>query len=206
MITYVIKKIRDAVWESYSFRWWNSNGKKRWKNVSNVACIILNKYLDLNLSPPDLLLAHWVGKPSDNSIDKIIIKIRVPHKYAKQTVMDACFALKSSTAKNLYINEELTKTRNSLYYRLRMKKKENPKSLLLRTWDGVILAKTSVTGKIYSITNEDELNSFLETTALKWFFISVRIWNYSRLPFSSLFISFWFIKNPLPFLLSTIIV
>ena len=100
---------------------------KKGENVSKVACTILKKCLDLNLSPPDLLLAHRIGKPSDSGIDKRSIKIRVPHKYAKQTVMDACFALKSSTAKNLYINEELTKKRNSLYYRLRMKKKENPK-------------------------------------------------------------------------------
>ena len=89
------------------------------------------------------------------------LKIEISNRVKKHEILKACIARRSKECRGLFINEELIKTRNSLFYELRQIKKNHHHPLILFTRDGIIKARKTQTGKLYNINSEKDLNVFL---------------------------------------------
>ena len=110
-------------------------------------------------------MSHRLGKKSDNFSRPIIIKLISRSK--KSQIVRARINQSKSTNKDgptLHVNESLTPTRQTLFYKLRqIRKKHTDLFKQLYTQDGKIFIKLTATNdKKYSITTEQHLLKFLE--------------------------------------------
>ena len=135
------------------------------ENAVNVAINLVRNNYNLNVNPQHISSANRMGKPpTDGSQDKRRLIVRLTNKVIKNEIM--LTNVKNRIA-GLFINEELTKPINELYYRIRKLRKENPDNIkILYTRDGVIKAKKTKEGTLYSISTNQELEDFLHKVGL----------------------------------------
>ena len=111
----------------------------------------------------NFLSVYKVGKKPDEGIDKRPIKLRLSDRATKYEIMQA---FRTAKPQGLFISEELTKTRNSLFYKLRKLRKITNIPKFVWTRDGIIKAKKAAEGKTYNIENIDDFNKFILDTGL----------------------------------------
>ena len=130
-----------------------------------VAISVLRTHLQYELRQQQVETAYRIGRlPESGSPDKRKIILKLSDKNIKR---DLFGAYKTMKVQDLYINEELTPEVNHLYYQLRQLKKMNPSSFdRLFTRDGIIKARKSPTGKMYSIVTQEQLDIFKRDTGL----------------------------------------
>lgn len=135
------------------------------ENTALVAVEIFKNKFNLSVPRIHISSANRIGKPpTDGKPDKRKIIMRLTNKDVKNDVVIT--NIKNRVA-DLFINEELTKTVDGIYYQLRKLKKENPSKIAtLYTRDGVIKVKKTKVGQPYSILTEKELDTFMREADL----------------------------------------
>ena len=130
-----------------------------------VATDILKTHLRYELPKHQVESAYRIGRlPERGSPDKRKIIIKLCDKNIKKDLFGAYRTMK---VQDLYINEELTPEANNLFYQLRQLKKRNPNSFdRLFTRDGIIKARKSPTGQMYSIVTQEQLDIFKRDAGL----------------------------------------
>lgn len=94
------------------------------ENCNALACDAIKNKLKLNVSSTDISTCHRTGKmPTNQQPDKRSIVVKLCRRELKRDILDACRALKPD---NLYVNESLTQTRNTIMYALRRAKRLFP--------------------------------------------------------------------------------
>ena len=139
------------------------------ENCITVATNLLIQSTQTSLVPNHIISAYRIGKPpSANTPDNRSIKVSLKCRNKKHELLKACIKLRDSTSRGLFLNEELTKKRNNLFYLLRKYKRENRSSIILFTRDGTIFAKLSSTGTTYKIKTEQDCESFLKLCSSRY--------------------------------------
>ena len=109
------------------------------ENCANVAKEIIQKEFQLVVSSNDISVSHRLGrKPTNQRPDKRNIIIKFCRRDTKSDVLAASRRVKSP---NLYANESLTPTRQSISYALRKAKREFPE---------IINGTSTSDGKVYA--------------------------------------------------------
>ena len=103
---------------------------------SEVACDIVKHRLKINIKSTDLSTAHRLGpKPKTQGPDRRNIIIKLCRRELKHDLITAC---KKYKPPNIFINESLTPTRNSIFFTLRQAKKKYPNKIAAcSTHDGL---------------------------------------------------------------------
>ena len=106
---------------------------------SEVACDIVKHRLKINIKSTDLSTAHRLGpKPKTQGPDRRNIIIKLCRRELKHDLITAC---KKYKPPNIFINESLTPTRNSIFFTLRQAKKKYPNKIAAcSTHDGKVCA------------------------------------------------------------------
>ena len=106
---------------------------------SEVACDIVKHRLKINIKSTDLSTAHRLGpKPKTQGPDRRNIIIKLCRRELKHDLITAC---KKYKPPNIFINESLTPTRNSIFFTLRQAKKKYPNKIAAcSTHDGKVYA------------------------------------------------------------------
>ena len=105
---------------------------------AEVVCETLKNKIGVIVQTTDISVAHRQGKkPASQTPDKRGIIVKLCRRETKHNLMATCKRVKPS---NLYINDSLTPTRNTILYGLRQAKKRLP---------GKISGCGSVDGRVY---------------------------------------------------------
>ena len=124
---------------------------------SNTDKVILDlcKDLGISLSESDIDRSHRVGRPNGPKPRQIIVKFTSYR--ARQKLFKERTQLKKSH-RNVYVNEDLTKKRNKLFYDARQLLR---RSLVDGAWssDGVIMVKDKL-NKIHRVQRTSDLSRF----------------------------------------------
>ena len=108
------------------------------ENPAEVVCETLKNKIGVIVQPTDISVAHRQGKkPASQTPDKRGIIVKLCRRETKHNLMATCKRVKPS---NLYINDSLTPTRNTILYGLRQAKKRLP---------GKISGCGSVDGRVF---------------------------------------------------------
>ena len=119
---------------------------------------LIKEATKLEISSKSIISAYRVGKAPSDTLDKRPLKIRVADRATKYELQKT---FRTTKPNGLFISEELTKTRNTLFFKLRKLKKATEIPKYVWTNDGVIKCKKSPVGKTYNIENEEDFNKFL---------------------------------------------
>ena len=107
--------------------------------VSDIVCGVVRDRLKLELDVTDISAAHRLGpKPKSQGPDRRKIIVKLCRRERKYDLITAC---KQTKPHNLFINENLTPTRNNILFSLRCAKKKFP---------NIVAACSSHDGKVYA--------------------------------------------------------
>ena len=107
--------------------------------VSNIVCGVVRDRLKLEMDVTDISAAHRLGpKPKSQGPDRRKIIVKLCRRERKYDLITAC---KHTKPPNLFINENLTPTRNNILFSLRRAKKKFP---------NIVAACSSHDGKVYA--------------------------------------------------------
>ena len=141
------------------------------ENSTQVIVDAVRNHLNIPFSVDDVSVAHRLGKKRDGVSRPIIVKL-ISRTKKSQIVQARIAKNASSTNTNqrpvMHVNESLTPTRRTLFYKVRQLRKKHPTLFKqLYTQDGRITIKLTATNdRKYFITNENELLKFLEVSPL----------------------------------------
>ena len=139
------------------------------ENSSEIIAETVRKLLNVNFSAEDISVAHRLGKKRNGVSRPIIAKlISRTKKYKIVQARIAYSQLPNTNRPSLYVNESLTPTRRTLFYKVRQLRKSHSSLFKqLYTQDGKIVIKLNATeNRKYFITNEKELQDFLATSPI----------------------------------------
>ena len=127
------------------------------ENTDNIITTICNNVLKVDppLQPSDIARSHRSGDPKKIKNRQILVKFTTYN--IRDKVIRARKKLKEFNKdenENIYINEDLTKTRAQLAYKARMMKKEKLINEVW-TWDGVVRVK-DLYNKVHVINRETD--------------------------------------------------
>ena len=137
--------------------------------------IIVNtvaSHLKIPFSVADISVAHRLGKArTDSPVSSRPIIVKLISRSKKAQIVRARIALPKPTNTSgpvLHVNESLTPTRRTLFYKLRQLRKKHPGLFKqLYTQDGKIMVKLTATeSRKYMITSEIHLQNFLEVSPI----------------------------------------
>ena len=128
------------------------------ENPIQTAKNLIKEATKLELSPKSIISAYRVGKAPSDTLDKRPLKIRVADRVTKYELQKT---FRTTKPNGLFISEELTKTRNTIFFKLRKLKKSTDIPKYVWTNDGIIKCKKTPVGKTYNIENEEDFNKFL---------------------------------------------
>ena len=124
------------------------------EDIGAVSIDLINRKCKLNININDLSTVHRLGRAPDGQPGKILM--RFSRRSTKYRVIKAGIASKS----NLYINEQLTKPRDNLFYKLRKFKVSNSNIITgLFVRDGTIFARDQ-SSTYHKIKCETDLQLF----------------------------------------------
>ena len=107
--------------------------------VSDIVCGVVRDRLKLEMDVTDISAAHRLGpKPKSQGPDRRKIIVKLCRRERKYDLITAC---KQTKPPNLFINENLTPTRNKILFSLRRGKKKFP---------NIVAACSSHDGKVYA--------------------------------------------------------
>ena len=120
------------------------------EDTESVVMEVIRDNLKTPLLPDDIERAHRTGRPTPGRPRDILVKFTSHND--KSAVMKARKNLKST---NIYINEDLTRTRQNVAYHARQLKK---KQAIQDTWtrDGIIMVRTFA-NTVVRVATMDEL-------------------------------------------------
>lgn len=94
------------------------------ENSANIVRETIKDKIGVVIKPTDISIAHRIGKKPNNQVaDKRNIIVKLCRRELKHDLLGACRRVRPP---NLYINESLTPTRNTIMYGLRQAKKKFP--------------------------------------------------------------------------------
>ena len=104
-----------------------------------MVCCVVRDRLKLGMDVTDISAAHRLGpKPKSQGPDRRKIIVKLCRRERKYDLITAC---KQTKPPNLFINENLTPTRNNILFSLRCAKKKFP---------NIVAACSSHGGKVYA--------------------------------------------------------
>ena len=107
--------------------------------VSDIVCGVVRDRIKLEMDVTDISAAHRLGpKPKSQGPDRRKIIVKLCRRERKYDLITAC---KQTKPPNLFINENLTPTRNNILFSLRCAKKKFP---------NIVAACSSHDGKVYA--------------------------------------------------------
>lgn len=109
------------------------------EDSSRVFINIVKNKVGINVKPSDISTAHRLGrKSSTQAPDKRSLIVKLCRRELKHDLMKAC---KTVRPNNIYINENLTKTRSTALYAIRQAKKKYPEKISgCSSFDGRVYA------------------------------------------------------------------
>ena len=97
---------------------------------------LLSEKIGVAISEEDISVAHRIGKKRDRGPDKRNVIFKLCRRDVKGKIMTAC---KEKKPEQLFVNESLTPTRNTIMYVLRCVKKKHPNAFgSCRSQDGSV--------------------------------------------------------------------
>lgn len=93
--------------------------------------------------------------------DRKHLKIVCSSKHVKTNILRS---VKSAKLANFYVNDYLTKTRSTLFYKLRISKKNNPSITSVYTRGGTVFCKLNNSDRPTAVFNDDDLDKVTRLT------------------------------------------
>lgn len=124
------------------------------ENLLQITTDLIKDNTHHHLKVAEIASVERYGRlPKTNMQDKRGILVKFHSKETKFQIMRA-----RKKGSGLFINEQLTREINDLFYKVRTLKKNNKNNLgILYTYNGIIKARKTAVGKTYDIFTEDDL-------------------------------------------------